>query len=93
MLVRFNKGPWHRKVRQITPEETRRGIVNVAVPDKNFTARMFTNDANSSTFINAGIKIAMYRVKMVKVDAGNGPVTIPSVFPDGAICFEYEGTV
>lgn len=96
MLVRFNKGPWHRRLRDMHPSDLRNGIFNVAVMDnKMFNPRMYDTSPNSQLHVAPGHKIAVYRVKMVSIDLhdGRGTRTFPSVYPDGAICFEHTETL
>lgn len=91
MLVRFNKGPWHRKVRELRPYEVARGQFNVAIQSSRPQLTIANNDISSATIFNH--KIAVYVVKMVTVDLGDGPRQIPSVYPDGALCFEHKETI
>ena len=89
MIVRFNKGPWHRKVRVLSDAEVSRGVIEVAVPSSKLQLYVTTTDIGTTTVYNH--KIATYRIKMVTVNLRGKPEHIPSVFPDGAVCFELEG--
>lgn len=92
MKVRFNKGPWHRQVRDVHPSEVAHGQINVAVSTGNpLRANDYPTANGSITMI--GHKLAIYRPVMVTVDLGYGPKTFPSVYPDGAICFEHKETI
>lgn len=92
MLVRFNKGPWHRKVRELSDQEVQRGVFNIAVYDSKFSkVRLYDPNPNTQVMVAPGHKIATYRIKMVTVNLRGKPETLPSVFPDGAVCFELEG--
>lgn len=90
MLVRFNKGPWHRRLQHMDPRDVQRGQVNVAIPADN-SLRTFTSGTYATTVFNH--KVAVYTIKMVVIDFGDGPRQIPSVYPDGAICFEHKETI
>lgn len=90
MIVRFNKGPWHRKVRDLSEQEVQRGVVNVAVYDRKYVARLFDPNISTQTMASARHKIATYRIKTVTVNLRGTPETFPSIFPDGAVCFEFE---
>lgn len=92
MLVRFNKGPYHRKVRDMPEHEVQRGVVNIAVYDSKYSkVRFFDPNATTQVMVAPGHKIATYRIKMVTVNLRGQPETLPSVYPDGAVCFELEG--
>lgn len=91
MLVRFNKGPWHRKVREISDAEVKVGVFNVAVYDKKSVGKTFHTAPNQMLMVAPGHKIATYRLKMVKVNLRGQDEWLPSIYPDGAVCYEYEG--
>lgn len=92
MLVRFNKGPWHRKVSEISPDDAKRGVLRVAVYDSKFNrVRLFEPRPDVRTMVYPGTKVATYRLKMVKVNVRGQDEWLPSIFPDGAVCFELEG--
>lgn len=91
MKVRFNKGPWHRKVRDVDPRDVARGRIDVAMMDTRRPVRVI-NDTNIGSFALFNHKVAVYTPVMVTIDLGDGPRQIPSVYPDGAICFEHKET-
>lgn len=91
MLVRFNKSPWHRRVRELSDQEAQRGVVNIPTYDSKFSkGRFFDLHPNTQVMIAPKPKIATYRVKMVKVNLRGQDEWVPSVFPDSAVCFELE---
>lgn len=91
MLVRFNKGPWHRKLQQVDDREGQRGVIRVAVHDsKASRARLYDPNPDMRTIVYPGTKIAQYRLKMVKVNVRGQDEWLPSIYPDGAVCFELE---
>lgn len=93
MLVRFNKGPWHRKVREIPDDEAQRDIINIAIVSNNFSGlRTIHEDKPDWKQFAPGNRVAVYRIKMVSLNLGKGVRMVPSVFPDGPVCFEYERT-
>lgn len=94
MIVRFNKGPWHRKVIDMPQQDFNRGYFHVAVFDKNSHHAKTYNPSDSLTVTLApGHRLATYRLKMVKINLRGRDESVPSVFPDGAVCFEYEGEI
>lgn len=90
MKVKFYKGPWHGKTKDISESDYRRGIIEVVGMDKRATARTISNAPNHQIFLNAGFRTAAYKVVMMSAPGAKEP--FPAVHPDGSVFFKYDGS-
>ena len=95
MKVRLNKGPYHRKLYDVDVDAIQKGLQFSKINKLSFSNQMRVAGKNDKAtfYVNPDVDLLFYRVKMVQVDMGRGMEWIPSVFPDGAVCFEYGGKI
>lgn len=88
--VKFYKGPWHGKTRQVSAQCIEHGVIQVTVFGRSPLKDYYDNINPNAVVPN---RAAIYKMRMVRLTLPNGKSWQgPAMHPDGSIYFVYEGT-
>lgn len=89
MRVKFYKGPFHGKVRDMHHRDLENGQVLMAVMDPKAKAQTYAMSSNLFMVQPLGVRHALYRIKIVSGEIAGRKFSAPAVHPDGSIFLEY----
>ncbi len=91
MKVKFYKGPFHGKVKDINPRDLSNGQLLMAVMDQKAMAQTYKLDLSSPLMMvqPMGVRHVLYRIKIMSGEVAGQKFYGPAVHPDGSLFLEY----